>query len=134
MKICPKTQSSEAKIKCDDGDPTPIHGIDLSDRYPVGRVPHPTHATQGNRGRQGSLAQLEVMVMRVTQSSWSSFLHSEIVNHLTISSLRNWISRSSLRRSFLLIALGFLLWAMPGTAHAQASSALYATGVGTGAG
>src|SRR5207249_4356835 len=60
--------------------------------------------------------------------------HSEIVNHLTISSIRNSIRRSSLRRSFLLISLSFLLWAMPGNAHAQASAALYATGVGTGPG
>jgi hypothetical protein len=53
---------------------------------------------------------------------------------MTTPSIRNSISRSSLRRGFLLIALSSLLWAMPGTAHAQASSALYATGVGTGAG
>jgi hypothetical protein len=47
--------------------------------------------------------------MRITQNSWSSLLRSEITSLLTIPSLRNSISRSPLRRGFLLIALALAL-------------------------
>jgi hypothetical protein len=85
--------------------------------------------------------------MKITQTSWSLLLRSEIISHLTIPSIRSSISRPPLRRGILLIPLVLAWFALsptvravdpppdggyPGNNTAEGEDALFSLTTGTG--